>query len=137
MLTEVCGQLIEEPGNPVLLDLGDGLTVDARCTGVAAHLEPRALKDVPAMDLVVERVESSSGVGLGRPVERSLQSLDLVLLGGTSHEGTHQPFPVPKRTDEVAALPSPAAVLSARLMQYYDRLRRPPGSMPTSRFERL
>src|SRR3954463_2104133 len=31
------------------------------------------------------------------------------------------------RTDEAAALPSPAVVLSARLNQYYGRLRLPPG----------
>lgn len=102
-----------------------------------AHLEPSTLQDVPAMDFVIERMEPSSGVGLGRPVERSLQALDILLLGGTSHEGTHQPFPVSKRTDEVAALPSPAVVLSARLDRYYDRLRRPPSSKPTSRFDRL
>ena len=35
--------------------------------------------------------------------------------------------------DEVAALPSPAVVLSVRLDRYYGRLRRPPGSLPTSR----
>ncbi len=54
---------------------------------------PRPLQDVPAGDLVVERVEASPRVGLGRPVERSLQFSDSVLLGGASHEGTHQPFP--------------------------------------------
>src|SRR5215207_1882454 len=32
--------------------------------------------------------------------------------------------------NEAAALPSPAVVLSARLMQYYGRLRLPPGSRP-------
>jgi hypothetical protein len=31
-----------------------------------------------------------------------------------------------QRTDEAAALPSPAVVLSARLDRYYDRLRHPP-----------
>src|SRR5215216_7078742 len=47
------------------------------------------------MDLVVERVEPSPGVGLGRPVERPLQLSDLVLpVGGTSHDGTHRSFPV-------------------------------------------
>src|SRR6266568_6978985 len=35
--------------------------------------------------------------------------------------------------DEVAALPSPRVVLSRRLQRYYGRLRRPPGSPPTSR----
>ena len=90
-------------------------------------------KHVPAVDLVVERVEPSSGIGLGRPVERSLQVSDRVLLGGTSHDGTHRPFPVTRRMDEAAALPSPAVVLSVRLKRYYGRLRRPPGSPPTSR----
>ena len=32
--------------------------------------------------------------------------------------------------NEAAALPSPAVLLSARLKQYYGRLRRPPGSRP-------
>src|SRR5688572_24857756 len=41
------------------------------------------------------------------------------------------------RIDEAAALPSPAVVLSARLDQYYDRLRRPPGRPFTSRDHRL
>jgi hypothetical protein len=35
-------------------------------------------------------VEPSPGIGLGRPVERSLQFSDLVLLGGPSH-GWHSP----------------------------------------------
>ena len=35
--------------------------------------------------------------------------------------------------DEVAALPSPRVLLSRRLKRYYGRLRRPPGSPPTSR----
>src|SRR5215471_1851464 len=37
------------------------------------------------------------------------------------------------RIDEVAALPSPAVMLSTRLSQYYDRLRLPPGTRSTSR----
>jgi hypothetical protein len=37
------------------------------------------------------------------------------------------------RIDEAAALPSPPVLLSGRLNQYYGRLRRPPGSPPTSR----
>jgi hypothetical protein len=37
------------------------------------------------------------------------------------------------RVDEVAALPSPAVMLSARLDRYYDRLRLPPGTPSTSR----
>jgi hypothetical protein len=41
------------------------------------------------------------------------------------------------RTDEAAALPSPAVMLSARLKQYYGRLRRPPGQPSTSRGRRL
>ena len=133
MIPKLRSQFIEESGDPVFLDVVDGPAVDARGAVVLAHLEPCTLQDVPAMDLVIERMEPSSGVGLGRPVERSLQILDFVQFGGTSHEGTHQPFPVSIRTDEVAALPSPAVVLSARLDRYYDRLRRPPGSMPTSR----
>jgi N-terminal domain of anti-restriction factor ArdC len=130
-------EFIQHPGHPVPLDVGDSGPVDPGRAAVAAHLNPRALQNVPAIDLVVERVEPSPGISLGRPVQRSLQSLDTVLLGGPSHEGTHPPFPAPKRIDEAAALSSPAVMLSARLNRYYGRLRRPPGPPPTSRGHRL
>jgi hypothetical protein len=83
---QIRGQLIEELRDAVLLDVGDGLLVDASCALVGAHQLPRALEHVHPMDLVVERVEPSLRVGLGRPVERSLQISDFVLLGGPSHE---------------------------------------------------
>ena len=49
-----------------------GDAVDAGCAAIAAHLPPRALQNVPAVDLVIERMKASSGLGLGRPVERAL-----------------------------------------------------------------
>src|SRR6266581_4111581 len=52
----------------------------------ATHRLPR--QNVPAVDLVVERVEPSFGIGLGRPVQRSLQFSDFVLPGGPSHDVT-------------------------------------------------
>src|SRR5215216_1894624 len=69
------------------------------------------------MDLVVERVEPSPGVGLGRPVERSLQLSDLVLLGGTSHDGHSPVLPCARRVDEAATLPSLRAMLRAGVMK--------------------
>ena len=92
------------------------------------------------MDLVIQRVESSSGIGLGRPVQRMLQGTDRVeptldTWGGTSTYGTHRPLLVNLRVDEAAALPSPAVVLSTRLDRYYGRLRRRPGRSPTSRLD--
>ena len=103
-------QFIEQPGHPVLLDLGQGDLVDARRAAVAAHLAPRPLQNVPAVDLVIQRVESSSGIGLGRPVQRMLQGTDRVeptldTWGGTSTYGTHRPLLVNLRADEAAALP--------------------------------
>ena len=54
--------------------------------------------------------------------------------GGPSRtSGTHRSGPFSVRVNEAAALPSPAVVLSARLDQYYGRLRLPPGTPPTSR----
>ncbi len=79
---EVRGQLVEQPVNPVLLDIGDGGPVDAGRAAVAAHRLPRALQHVPAVDLVIERVEPSPRIGLGRPVERSLQFSNLVCFSG-------------------------------------------------------
>src|SRR5438105_3933883 len=88
-----CGIAPKQSGHPVLLDLGQRGRIDARRAVVAAHLAPRPLQDVPAVDLVIQRVESSSGIGLGRPVKRMLQGTDRVetldTAGGTSLHGTH------------------------------------------------
>ena len=90
---QVRGQLVEQTVNAVLLDSGEGDTVDAGRATIGAHLPPRPLQDVPAEELVVERVEASPGIGLGRPVQRSLQFSDLVLLGGHSHDRHSPAFP--------------------------------------------
>ncbi len=82
---EVRGQFVEQPVDAVPLDVGESGPVDAGRAAIGAHRLPRPLQDVPAMDFVVERVEPSFGVGLGRPVERPLQFSDSVLLGGRSH----------------------------------------------------
>jgi hypothetical protein len=107
------GKLVEQPVNPVLLDLLDGYLVDARRATVAAHLLPRPLQDIPAEELVVQRVEPSSGIGLGRPVQRMLQGTDRVEIfrllnahrGGTSHDGHSPALLASLRADEAAALP--------------------------------
>jgi hypothetical protein len=70
------GQLVKHPAHAVLLDIGNGLAVDASRATIGAHQLPPPLQNVPAIDLVIERVEPASGVGLGRPVERSLQISD-------------------------------------------------------------
>jgi hypothetical protein len=77
-LLQIRGQLSEQSVNPVPLDISDGLLVDAGRATIGAHQLPRPLQDVPAVNLVVERVEPSLGIGLGRPVERSLQFSDFV-----------------------------------------------------------
>ena len=41
-------------------------------------VDPRTPQDVPAQDLVPQRVEPSPGIGLGRPVQRMLQGTNLV-----------------------------------------------------------
>ena len=124
---------------PVLLDIGDGDQVDTRCAAVAAHILPRPLEDVSAIDLVPKRVEPSPGIGLGRPVQRMLQTPNRVHHGPRSGETSRCTHRAPPRrairTDEAAALPSPTVVMSARLQQYYGRLRRPPGATSTSRCE--
>src|SRR6185312_707896 len=95
------GQLAEQPVHAVLLDASQGDLVDARRAVIAAHLGPRAPQNVTAADLVIQRVESSSGIGLGRPVQRMLQGTDRIgrdtparsRSGGTSTDGTHQAPP--------------------------------------------
>jgi hypothetical protein len=49
---QVRGQLVEQPGNPVLLNIGQGDLVDARRAVIAAHRDPRPPQDIPAQDLV-------------------------------------------------------------------------------------
>ena len=77
-LPQFAGQLVEQPGNPVLLDRGQGDLVDARRAIVTAHRDPRPLQNVTAADLVIQRVESPPGIGLGRPVQRMLQGTDRI-----------------------------------------------------------
>jgi hypothetical protein len=48
---QIHDQLVKEPVNAVLLDIGDGLPVDAGRAFVGTHQLPRPLHDVPAMDL--------------------------------------------------------------------------------------
>ena len=81
---EVRREFIEQPVDTVPFDVLDGGLIDAGRATVGAHLLPRPLQHISAVDLVVQRVEPSPGIGLGRPVYRTLQLSDLVLLGGTS-----------------------------------------------------
>ncbi len=46
------GQLVQEPGHPVLLDHGQRGSVDASRAAVTAHITPRPRQDVSAEDLV-------------------------------------------------------------------------------------
>ena len=61
---------------------------------VAAHLAPRPLQHVPAVDLVIQRMESSFGIGLGRPVQRVLQGTDRVESTLDTWGGTSPKFPL-------------------------------------------
>ena len=136
-LTQFRFQLVEQPGNPVALDIGDGGLVDARCAAIAPHQHPRPPQHVPAVDFVIKRMEPSPGVGLGRPVKLALQGTDRVedilgTRGGTSHGGTHRPLLLAHAWTKQRPFPSPAVVLSVRLDRYYGRLRLPAGWSPTS-----
>ncbi len=71
---QFAGQLVQQPGHPVLLDLVQGRLVDARRAVVAAHRHPRPPQHVSAEDLVSQRVEPTFGISLGRPVQRMLPS---------------------------------------------------------------
>jgi hypothetical protein len=88
-LPQLIGQLAEQPGSPVLLDLSRGGLVDARRAVIRAHHGPRAPQNVTAADLVIQRMESPPGIGLWPP--------------GTAHAARHgpdqpgHPGPIPKR----------------------------------------
>src|SRR6266540_2340957 len=107
-LLEVLRQLPEQPGYPIPLDVRQRGLVDAGRAAVAAHLLPRPVQHVPAVDLVEPRMEPSARVGLGRPVQRMLQGPNPVVpdsgKGGTSRHGTH-PIP-PAAPHEQSSGPS-------------------------------
>src|SRR6266568_2225188 len=116
---QLASQLIKQPGDPVLLDSGQGDLVDARRAVIPAHRDPRAPQHIPAADLVIQRVEPSPGIGLGRPVQRMLQGTDRIpryrrsLRGGTSTNGTHRtPPPQQYAPTKQRPIPSPQVVLS-------------------------
>jgi hypothetical protein len=114
---QLAGQLAEQPGHPVLLDVSQGGLVDARRAVVAAHRDPRPAQDVLAVDLVSQRMEPSFRAGLGRPVQHMPQCADPAASdsrqGGPSRiSGTHRSGPPSLRVNEAAALPSPQVVLS-------------------------
>ena len=77
-----------------MCDHGQGGPVNARRAAVTAHLLPRPLQDIPAVDLVEQRVELPPGIGLGRPVKRMLQGADSVPTdsrqGGPSPENSRR-----------------------------------------------
>ncbi len=65
-------------GSLRVLDSGQDDLVDARRTTIAAHRDPRAPQHVTTADLVIQRVDPTSGIGLGRPVQRMLQGTDRI-----------------------------------------------------------
>ncbi|MBB5792138.1 hypothetical protein HDA41_000102 [Streptomyces caelestis] len=67
-----------EAGSPVLLDPPEISRVGARSAVVTTHRRPRMRQDIPAVGPVPQRVEPPSGIGLGRPVGRMLQGMDLI-----------------------------------------------------------
>ena len=128
-------------GNSCVSPLPPRIWIACSVTPVGA---PRAPQHVTAADLVIQRVEPTSGIGLGRPVQRMLQGTDRIgrnaparsRSGGTSHNGTHRAPPSQHcAPTKQRPFPSPAVLLSAWLNRYYGRLRRPPGQQSTSRRE--
>ena len=96
---QLVGQLIQQPGHPVLLDLGQGGLVDARCARRCGAPRPTPRHRTSLrIDLVPQRMKPSPGIGLGRPVQRMLQGTNRIRRnrphsGGTSHNGTHRAPP--------------------------------------------
>jgi hypothetical protein len=76
---------------------------------------------------------SVAGIGLGCPVERSLQFSGLVTRGGNSHGGHSPNLSLHVTHERSSGVPSPRVTLSRGLKRYYGRLRLPPGSPVVSR----
>jgi putative ABC transport system ATP-binding protein len=123
-------------GQPALLladEPGPEWFANARRTVVTTHRNPRPPQYVSsAEDLVSQRMEPTPGIGLGRPVQRMLQSSNPIQhgprRGGTSRTGTHRaPLHQQYASTKQRPFPSPTVMLSARLNRYYGRLRHPSG----------
>jgi len=82
---QIRDQLIQQPGHPVLLDIGDARPVDTGRAAIAAHINPRPLQDVPAIDLVAKA--------------RGTFARDRPWPPGKAHAARHEPGPsqTPKR----------------------------------------
>ena len=107
---EVRFQFVEQLSDAVLLYVVDRLLVHASRAFVSAHQLPHPLQNVPAIDLVIERVEPSLGICLSRPVEHSLQFSSVLPRGYSRHLAlTHPSQHV--RVNEVAPFPSPRSVV--------------------------
>ncbi len=92
---DVRGELVEHPGNPVLLDVTDRGPVDAGRAVVGAHRLPRPLQDVSAVDLVIGArgtcVRDRPRPGRAFGSSRTLSCLVVLVL---AIAGTHRPFPM-------------------------------------------
>ena len=135
-LLQFPGQLAEQPGDPVLLDVRQRDAVSASSAAIAAHALPRPVQHVTAVDLVEQRMEPSAGIGLSRPVKRMLKRSDSVPADGPARVDlavtepaltSHKP-PARARTKQGPFAPAGCIVL--RIDRYYDRLRLPPGHRP-------
>ena len=127
-LPKIRGQLVEQPGHPVLARRRrwwfGRCPMRRRCGAPAPTPAPRRPCGGPchrARGTVVRGRPWPPGKACVAGLGPCLFAVELATRALTG------PFPARERTDEAAALPSPAVVLSVRLKQYYDRLRRPPG----------
>ena len=139
-LPQFRGQLVEQPGNPVLLDIGDGGPVDARCAVDWRAPPPTPAPRRPCGRPCHKRVEPSSGIGLGRPVKRMLQGTDRSMDPAAAElatNGTHRalPYSMTHQRSSGPSLTGGCVVRSARSVlrppPTPTRHRRPlPGSSP-------
>jgi hypothetical protein len=107
----------------------NGPTPASSISAVAGHVHPGPPQQVPAVDLVVERVELSVGRSLGCPVELALKLSDLVE-GGNSRRGTHRPFPSADQAWTKQRPFAPAGLCCPAHRHYYGLLRLPLGTGP-------
>ena len=115
---EVRGQFVEQPGHPLVLDVGDG-----RWSMPAAprlrRTAPGALQHVPAMDLVIE-VRGTIARGRPWPPGKAFAAGLGPCLAWRGQSRGHSPALSCTGTHRRSSGPSsPAVVLSARLKQYY------------------
>jgi len=107
------------------LDGLNGLAVGSRSAVVLLYLGPCTLKDIVAVDLVIQRVEPPCSTPLSRTVQPPLESASLIVTRVISPNGHSRTLPPVAASVKQGPFP-PTGFCCPSPHQYYSPIRRSP-----------